>query len=53
VDAQALVAHLRTAYRVLPRTVGPSTVRVSTALFNNEEELDRLIVGMQTYLNRH
>jgi selenocysteine lyase/cysteine desulfurase len=47
VDAPALVERLRAHYRVLPRAIGACRVRVSTALYNAEEEIDRMIEGIR------
>ena len=52
VDDRALWEYLRDEWRVLPRTLGPRGIRVSTAYFNTEEEIDRLVAGVRPFLHR-
>ena len=52
VDERALWEYLRDEWRVLPRTLAPHQLRVSTAYFNTEEEIDRLISGVRAFLAR-
>ena len=52
VDERALWEYLRDEWRVLPRTLAPHQLRVSTAYFNTEEEIDRLVSGVRAFL-RH
>jgi selenocysteine lyase/cysteine desulfurase len=52
-DGARLVAYLRDAWRVLPRPLArPGHVRVSTAYFNTEAEVDRLVAGVRAFLAR-
>lgn len=52
-DANALVAHLVTQWRVRPRSLHlPGHVRVSTAYFNTDEEIERLLAGVRSFAER-
>ncbi len=50
VNERALWEYLRDEWRVYPRTLAPQQLRVSTAYFNTEEEVDRLVAGVRKYL---
>lgn len=51
-DERRLWEYLRDEWRVLPRTLAPHQLRVSTAYFNTEEEVDRLVAGVRAFLAR-
>jgi len=50
-DERALLGYLRDEWRVFPRTLARHQLRVSTAYFNSEEEVDRLVSGVKTFLD--
>jgi L-cysteine/cystine lyase len=50
-DSEQLVDYLRRDWQVLPRPLSwPSHVRVSTAYFNTDDEVDRLVAGVRAFL---
>jgi selenocysteine lyase/cysteine desulfurase len=49
-SGERLVDYLRREWRVLPRPIAlPGHVRVSTAYFNTDDEIDRLLAGVQSF----
>lgn len=49
-DARALWEYLRDRWRVLVVPLGQHRLRVSTAYFNTEDEIDRLVSGVRAFL---
>ena len=51
-DERTFAAYLRDEWRVLPRGAGRHQIRVSTAGFSTEQEIDRLVAGGRAFLAR-